>query len=47
MLVPSLVAIVIWIGCSTPWLRPVFSTKPTIRSTAPTGSSSSPKVRAR
>ncbi len=34
MLRPSVVAIVIWIGCSTPWRRPTSSTRPTIRSTA-------------
>jgi len=47
MLVPSLVAIVIWIGSSTPRLRPISSTRPTIRSTAATGSLSSPNVSAR
>ena len=45
--VPSVVATVIWIGCSTPCRRPVSSMSPTARSTAPGGSSSSPSVRAR
>ena len=42
---PSVVATVIWTGCSTPCRRPVASTRPTARSTALGGSSSSPKVR--
>jgi hypothetical protein len=44
---PSVAATVIMIGCCTPWPRPTDSTKPTIRSTAATGSSRRPKVRAR
>ena len=34
-LLPSVVATVIWIGCSTPWRRPVSSIRPTARATAP------------
>ncbi len=45
--VPLVVATVIWMGCLTPWRRPVSSMNPTARSTAPGGSSSSPSVRAR
>ena len=44
---PSLVATVIWIGCSTPCARPTCSISPTARSTAPGGSSSRPSVSAR
>ena len=44
---PSVVATVIWIGCSTPYSRPVLSMNPTARATAAGGSCSRPKVRAR
>ena len=47
MLSPSVVATVIWIGCSTSWRRPVSSIRPTARSTASGGLSSSPSVSAR
>ena len=44
---PSLNPSVICTGCSTPCARAVASMKPTARSTAPSGSSSSPNVSAR
>ncbi|CAH0281755.1 hypothetical protein SRABI26_03964 [Arthrobacter sp. Bi26] len=47
MVSPSVVATVIWIGCSMPWRRPTSSISPTAAATAVRGSCSSPKVSAR